>query len=72
MNCPYCDKLMLHGKLLGDQKQLRWLPDDKKMLFGLWCAGGLRIGTKAPMQRAETSTYFCSYCRKMIIDVDNS
>ena len=71
MYSPYCEKPMLHGKLLGDQHQLRWLPDNKKMLFGLWSAGGLRIGTKLPMQKAETSTYFCNYCRKMIIDVDN-
>ena len=40
MNCPYCGKTMLHGKLLGDQHQLRWLPDNKKMLFGLcWSQG---------------------------------
>ncbi len=71
MNCPYCEKPMLYGKLLGDQKRLRWLPDDKKMLRSLWAAGGLRIGSKLPLQRAETLAHFCSYCRKIVIDVDD-
>lgn len=62
---------MLQGKLLGDQHQLRWLPKDKKMLFGLWAAGGLRIGSRLPGAKAEATTYFCSYCRKMLIDVDD-
>lgn len=72
MNCPYCDKAMLKGKLIGDQHPLRWLPQDKKLLFGLWAAGGLRIGSRVPFQRAEAITYYCSYCKKMMIDVENS
>ncbi|MCB6365067.1 PF20097 family protein [Intestinibacillus massiliensis] len=71
MNCPYCGKDLLEGKLIGDHHQLRWLPKDKKLLFGLWAAGGLRIGTRMPSQKAEAATYYCSYCKKMIIDVDN-
>lgn len=71
MNCPYCGKIMLEGKLIGDQHQLRWLPKDKKLLFGLWSAGGLRIGSHVPLQRTEAITHYCSYCKKMIIDVDN-
>ena len=35
MQCPYCGKEMLDGKLLGDHKALKWLPKDKQMLFGL-------------------------------------
>lgn len=68
--CPYCDKEMLDGKLLGDHKALKWLPKDKEMLFGLWACGGLKIGDCGIGQRAEARAWYCSYCKKIIIDVD--
>lgn len=53
MNCPYCDKTMLHGKLLGDQHQLRWLPDNKKM--PIRSVGGRRAAPwhQAAMQKRK-------------------
>ncbi len=70
MDCPYCGKKMLKGRLIGDHRHLRWLPEDKELLFGLWAAGGLRIGCRMPGARATADTYFCSYCRKMVIDIE--
>lgn len=52
MQCPYCGKEMLDGKLLGDHKALRWQPQDKKMLFGLWACGGLTVGSHAARRSA--------------------
>ena len=62
---------MLDGKLLGDHKALRWQPQDKKMLFGLWACGGLTVGSHTPTQRAEARAWYCSYCKKLIIDLEN-
>ncbi len=71
MQCPYCGNEMLDGKLLGDHKALRWQPQDKKMLFGLWACGGLTVGSHTPTQRAEARAWYCSYCKKLIIDLEN-
>ena len=62
---------MLDGKLVGDHKALRWQPQDKKMLFGLWACGGLTVGSHTPTQRAEARAWYCSYCKKLIIDLEN-
>lgn len=69
--CPYCDKELLDGKLVGDRKALKWLPCDKEMLFGLWACGGLTVGTRTPTQRAEARAGYCSYCKRIIIDLEN-
>ncbi|MDY3618290.1 PF20097 family protein [Agathobaculum sp.] len=69
--CPYCSKDMLDGTLLGDRKALKWKPRDKTLLPGLWACGGLTVGSHVPTARAEARAWFCSYCRKVIIDVDN-
>ena len=71
MQCPYCGKEMLDGKLLGDRKALKWLPKDKQMLFGLWVCGGLSVGSHTPTQRAEARAWHCSYCKKLVIDLEN-
>lgn len=71
-NCPYCGKELLDGKLLGDRKALKWLPKDKELLFGLWAAGGLSVGTHVPTQRSEARAHYCSYCKKLIIDLDHA
>ena len=44
---------------------------DKKMLFGLWACGGLTVGSHTPTQRAEARAWYCSYCKKLIIDLEN-
>lgn len=72
MNCPYCQKELLKGRLIGDHHTLRWMPQDKQLLLGLWAAGGLRVGTHMPGCKAEAITYYCSYCKKMIIDVEDA
>lgn len=69
-NCPYCNKELLDGKLLGDRKTLKWLPKDKKLLFGLWAAGGLSVGSRDLSGHAEARCHYCSYCKKLIIDLD--
>lgn len=70
-NCPYCTKELLDGKLLGDRKALKWLPKDKELLFGLWAAGGLTVGERGLTQRAEVRAWYCSYCKRIIIDLEH-
>ena len=43
MKCPYCNEEMIKGFLYGDRYALKWLPENKKLLFGIWAKGGIKV-----------------------------
>ncbi len=68
MQCPYCKKEMVSGSLLGDEYRLKWLPEDKKLLLGIWATGAVPIGSGGTLTRANVPAYFCKDCHKIIFN----
>lgn len=68
MQCPYCGKEMVKGYIYGDRYRLKWLPEDKKLLMGIWANGGVSLGTAGILGRPKVETYMCESCKKLIID----
>jgi len=50
---------------------LRWLPENKKLLFGIWAKGGIKVESySASFFRTRAETHMCPSCQKMIIDLN--
>ena len=67
MVCPFCEAQMQPGAILGDRYALKWQPDDKAMILGLWSTGHA-VGRRALLSRPRISGYRCASCRKIIAD----
>lgn len=64
---------MVEGSIYGDRYQLKWLPKDHKLLFGIWAIDGLKLGQSGQFggrHRVEAS--FCHSCQKMVIDLNET
>ncbi len=74
MKCPYCNEEMTKGDIYGDRYPLKWLPRNKKLLFGLWAAGGVRLGEGGGGfgVRPRVEARLCSACKKIVIDLNES
>lgn len=70
MQCPYCNGEMVKGYIYGDRYRLKWLPEDKKLLLGIWASGGIQLGTTGMLGRPKVEAYMCESCKKMIIDTN--
>lgn len=66
MQCPYCKKEMVSGSVVGDEYRLKWLPADKKMLFGIFATGAIPVGTGDIALKADVPAHFCENCNKII------
>ena len=70
MLCPYCRKEMIKGVILGDRYQLKWMPEDKKLLLGIWANGSIPLGKGGGLVgRPKVVSYLCEDCGKMVIDL---
>jgi len=65
--CPFCGAEMQAGAILGDRYALKWQPDDKAMVLGIWSTGHT-IGQKEFMSRPKARGYRCADCSKIIVD----
>lgn len=71
MKCPYCNEEMIKGFLYGDRYALKWLPENKKLLFGIWAKGGIKVDShSSSLYRSRAETNMCHSCQKMIIDLN--
>lgn len=70
MKCPYCNEEMIKGHIYGYRYTLKWLPEDKHLLFGMWAKDSIEIGEDGEMGRPKVEAYMCSKCGKYIIDAD--
>lgn len=72
MQCPYCGKDMVKGTILGDRYQLKWMPEDKGLLLGIWAHGSVALGKGGGLiGRPKVESFFCESCKKMVIDLDS-
>lgn len=70
MKCPYCDDEMTKGYIYGDRYSMKWLPAEKKLLFGILAKGGIELGEFNWLERPKIETHMCHKCNKLIIDMN--
>ncbi|MEG0775084.1 PF20097 family protein [Clostridium sp.] len=68
MECPYCNETMEKGVIYGDRYALKWIEESRAEGF---MARIFQKGIKLtnPWMSNKLETYYCSKCKKMIIDV---
>ena len=67
IKCPFCNAPMQAGAVLGDRYALKWQPDDKAKILGIWSTGHT-IGEKKLLSRPSVSGFRCASCSKIIVD----
>ena len=71
MKCPYCNEEMMKGFVYGDRYTLKWLPEKKGLLFGIWAIDGIKLGTGGVFSaRPRAEADMCQSCKKILIDMD--
>ncbi|HBZ85825.1 MAG TPA: hypothetical protein DEO67_01620 [Candidatus Edwardsbacteria bacterium] len=60
---------MVRGYIYGDRYKLKWLPEEKSLLLGLWAIGSSKLGEFAGFGRPKVGANMCQACRKFIIDM---
>lgn len=70
MKCPYCNNEMKEGKIFGEGYLMRWMPNSEKLLFGTFVSSNhIKIGKRGLSKRPHVDAQYCSFCKKMIIDL---
>lgn len=71
MLCPFCNDKMIKGKILGDRYKLKWMPDDEKLILGIWANNSITLGnqTGGLLGRPRVEAFVCRNCRKLIADL---
>ena len=68
MKCPYCNKTMEKGIIPGDRYSLKWVPEEKnKGPMNQWFSKGIKLSN--PLYEHGVESYYCSSCKKIVIDV---
>jgi len=44
VKCPYCNAEMKVGAIFGDRYKLKWMPEDKRLILGIWAHDSLKLG----------------------------
>lgn len=70
MNCPYCNEELVAGRLFGHTGRfndpMKWMPNDKKLVAGLWFPhDSIPVGDPGP-----AAASLCPKCKKLILDLD--
>lgn len=68
MECPYCGNVMIAGRILGDRYALKWMPNEKSLLMGIFAHSSIRLGERSLVGRPSVDTMYCRMCKKMIIN----
>ena len=64
MKCPYCEKEMQKGFILGERYGVRWYPEDSD----LWAdeKRSVILATPGGAYGARTESGYCAECRKVV------
>ena len=71
MNCPYCNKEMKEGYIMQGRYAIKWRPIEEysNIIKAVFSKDGIKLTSF--MNNTEARTFYCSDCRKFIIDQDN-
>ena len=53
MKCPYCQEEMINGLIYGDRYSLKWMPEDKELILGIWAHDSIEVGSGGIVGRAR-------------------
>lgn len=67
MNCPYCEKEMEKGSVVGGTN-IRWYPEGADDLW-LDSGSGVRLSTGGWVDNARAESWYCADCRVVITPV---
>ena len=70
MNCPYCNRMMVYGEILGDRYALKWKDENQKLIMGIFAPSDSIIISDSAFSftRPTIKGYICKTCRKIILD----
>lgn len=72
MKCPFCGQEMTDGTLIANNYRVKFVPEDKKLMLGIWANDSIPLGRKPILGRATVpDAWNCSKCGKYVIDVKN-
>ena len=72
MNCPWCEREMQAGELIGDcRRNIRFHPEGEKLTFGdMLCGTGLLTAAHNKWMDFHLPAHYCRYCKKMVIETE--
>ena len=72
MLCPWCEREMQAGEIIGDARSsVRFQPESKKLTFGdSLCGIGKLTAIKSKWATFYLPAHYCSHCRKMVVETD--
>lgn len=72
MKCPYCNKNMIQGTLIGSRGDMTWYNSEEKtdLLHRILTSSGETIA-RVEMTSSKLQGYRCHECKKLIIDLKN-
>lgn len=69
--CPFCGEAMQAGAVLGDRYSLKWQPNNREMMLGIWSTGHT-IGKQTWLGRPRAYGHRCATCKKIILEERSS
>ena len=71
MKCPYCHVEMKPGNVFGDHYRLKWMPEDQKLIQGIWVHNAIELGeNRLVFHLHRLKAYVCANCKKLIADIE--
>ncbi|WP_432402185.1 PF20097 family protein [Wukongibacter sp. M2B1] len=71
MKCPYCNKDMINGTLVGSRGDMTWYNSEKKTDFihRIVLGSGGETIARLEMTSSKIKGYRCYECKKLIFDL---
>jgi hypothetical protein len=60
---------MNKGYIYGDRYKMKWLPEEKSLVLGIWAKDGIELGEYKGLGRPRVEAHMCRTCNKFIIDM---
>lgn len=72
MECPYCHKDMMKGRIQTKGEVIKWIPANKsvQLVETRWTVkkGEIKLGSYSFFTGGSTEAYCCQECHKILID----
>ena len=68
MNCPYCNNEMRKGYIPSTSGLARWYAEGEKPSLSIKNSG-VRFSNNSALEKQTIESYYCEFCKKIIIDI---
>ena len=59
---------MTQGKLYGEGRRIKWAPDHKKRILGIFLGWGYPLGESDGFRRSRVEAWRCEKFKKILLD----